>query len=130
MRYGKLLSYLGAWFFVVYGVLFSFIPYEVAAFVTDATPSSSSAAIDMRATYGGMSVAIGLIIYLLARDANTVRFAVIGLMMLMLCMATARILGIIADGDPNSLMWIYLGLEVVMASLCGLCLNLVKRRDA
>ncbi len=128
MSKGKLLSYVGSAFFVVYGISFSVIPHELAEFVTGATPGSPSAAIDLRATYGGMSVAVGVIIYLLANNTETVRIAVVSLLLLMLCMASTRVLGILLDGDPNSMMYVYLGLEVFTAGVCGVWLKMEGRR--
>ena len=62
-------------FFVLYGLAFTIAPFEMAAWVTGDAPGTPSAAIDMRATYGGMSIAVGLTILLLGLRAATVSLA-------------------------------------------------------
>ena len=122
MNYGQLLTFLGSLFFIVYGILFSILPTEASSFVTDSVPSSTSAFIDMRATYGGMSIGAGIILALLARNASTINIGVIALFLLMVCMASTRTIGIFVDGDPNVVMYVYLALEIVVAVLCVACL--------
>jgi hypothetical protein len=122
MKFGRILLLLGGGLFAFYGLLFSIAPVELAGLVTGHAPSLPSAVIDMRATYGGMSIALGIIFLLLARKEATIRIGVVGLFLVMVCMAATRLVGIAVDGDANAVMYAYLGLEVVAAVLCGIAL--------
>jgi hypothetical protein len=56
---GSVLIRLNAAFFVVYGLAFVLAPEAVGRAITGSAPDTSSGVIDMRATYGGMTVAVG-----------------------------------------------------------------------
>ena len=117
MKLAQTLIWLNAVFFAVYGVLFVFAPIAISHLVVDASPASPSALIDMRATYGGMSIAVGLLFAFLVQKKSTIRIGMIGVIMMMSCMAAGRLVGMIVDGDPNVVMYVYLILEIGMASL-------------
>ena len=85
--------------------------------------SSSSGLIDIRATYGGMSLAVGIILYLLATGKDTLKIGLISVSVLMLAMAMGRIIGIGLDGTPNIYMYIYLALELAVGILALLLLR-------
>ena len=70
MKLQRILVWLNALFFLAYGALFILAPGWAAALVTDTRPGSASGLIDMRATYGGMSLAVGLLFALLARNPS------------------------------------------------------------
>jgi hypothetical protein len=122
MKFARILLLLGSGIFALYGLLFSIAPVELARLVTGDAPSSPSALIDMRATYGGMSIAVGMILMLLALKEETIRIGVVSLLLVMVCMAATRIVGIAVDGDANIAMYFYLGLEIVAAVLCSIAL--------
>lgn len=73
--------------FFVYGLLFYVIPLEAFEFVVDGSVTSSSGVTDMRATYGGMSVGIGIILFMLGRNPQTVQLGLISVFVVMLGMA-------------------------------------------
>jgi hypothetical protein len=122
MKFARILLLLGSGIFALYGLLFAIAPVELARLVTGDAPSSPSALIDMRATYGGMSIAVGMILMLLALKEETIRIGVVSLLLVMVCMAATRIVGIAVDGDANIAMYFYLGLEIVAAVLCSIAL--------
>jgi hypothetical protein len=122
MKFARILLLLGSGIFALYGLLFSIAPVELARLVTGDAPSSPSALIDVRATYGGMSIAVGMILMLLALKEETIRIGVVSLLLVMVCMAATRIVGIAVDGDANIAMYFYLGLEIVAAVLCSIAL--------
>jgi len=117
MKIEKLLVQLTAVFFLIYGVMFTFYPGIFSNIVTGGIPSTSSGFIDMRATYGGLSFAVGVLILLLSRNNGTLKLGLLSVAVVLLSMAAARTLGIIADGNPNKLMYIYLAAEVVPSLL-------------
>ena len=113
-------------FFVLYGVAFTFFPVEMSSLVTGASPSTSSGIIDLRATYGGMSIAMGVTILMLGVDSDLVSLGLLVTAVVLLAMAGARTLGIILDGTPNPIMYIYLAAEL---SFAGLALYMRGRVD-
>ncbi len=113
MSLEKLLVQFTAAFFLIYGCMFALLPTTLADWVTGAAPTTSSGLIDMRATYGGMSIAVGIIMLLLASKHTTLRLGLLSVAIVLLGMASARALGIIADGSPNNLMYVYLAAEIV-----------------
>jgi len=120
---GKLLVLLTAAIFCAYGFIFVLFPVEALLFVVGGSVSTSSGVIDIRATYGGMSVGIGIVLYLLATTYGTLRIGLISVCLLMLGMAAGRIIGMVLDGSPNMYMYIYLALELSVSSLAVLLLR-------
>jgi hypothetical protein len=55
----RFVIFLAAIFFVLYGIAFSILPAEMSVLVTGSKPQGPSALVDFRATYGGMTVAVG-----------------------------------------------------------------------
>jgi hypothetical protein len=114
---GKLLVLLTAVIFFAYGLIFVFFPVQALLLVVGGSVSSSSGVIDVRATYGGMSVGVGIVLYLLATTHGALRIGLISVCLLMLGMAAGRIIGMVLDGNPNMYMYIYLVLELSVSSL-------------
>lgn len=113
MTLSRLFVLLTAGIFAVYGFAFVMAPEALALWATGATPNSPSAVTDMRATYGGMSLAIGGI--LIALSGDQIRLGLLAVLLLMASMALSRAFGMIMDGPTNSVMGAYLALEVVAA---------------
>ena len=104
-------AYLAAAFFVFYGLAFVIAPNAMAALITGNVIDTPSGLIDFRATYGGMAVAVGLLIYFLYRKQQVVG-AMNATAIVLFCMAAARTLGFVLDGSPNVLMILFLVLEI------------------
>lgn len=107
----KAIVWLTGLFFVLYGLGFTFAPAELAFLVTASSPSTSSGLIELRATSGGMGIAMGIIILFLAKTELSMSLLVTGVVLL--AMASARVIGIAIDGSPNSIMIVYLVAELV-----------------
>jgi hypothetical protein len=106
----KAVVWLTGLFFVIYGAAFVIAPVEMASLVTGGSPITSSGLIDLRATYGGMSIAVGSIICLLAMQNMGLSLLFTGIVLL--AMAAARIVGIVIDTNPNTIMIVYLVAEL------------------
>ena len=117
MKAAKFLVYAAGLFFVLYGVAFALFPVTLSVWVTGGSPSTSSGVIDLRATYGGMSVAVGAILLILGFHGEWISLGLWAIAIVLLAMAATRILGIILDGSPNLVMYIYLAAELLFASL-------------
>ena len=124
----KLLSALVIWgsalFFVGYGLGFVLFPAPLAGWITGSTPAGASALMDMRATYGGMTVAVGVLFGWLGHAEERRGLALMAIAVVLLAMAAGRGLGMLLDGAGNVFMWLYLAGELLFG---GLALWLAKR---
>ncbi len=123
MNPSKSLIVVTALIFLVYGALFVLFPIKLLDLVANGAVTSASGVIDMRATYGGMSFAVGSILFLLAKSEETIKVGLISVFLLMVCMATGRVVGIFVDQNANFMMYVYLVLEVIIAVLSAFLLN-------
>lgn len=112
---GKLVVLLTAAIFFIYGLLFIVFPAETFKYVTGGAVSSTSGVTDMRATYGGMSVGVGVILCILGMNQKTIKLGLVSVSVLMLGMAAGRLIGIVYDGNPNTYMYVYLALELIVS---------------
>ena len=117
LKLQQILLWFNSLFFVLYGLGFALFPEVLSLFISDTAPMSPSGLIDMRATYGGMSIAVGLIFWLLAKEAATARLGIIALIIVMAGMASGRLVGILFDGNPNGSMYLYLAAEIIIILL-------------
>ena len=91
---------------------------------------SSSETINLRATWGGALLGVGLAIGW-ARHETRARRIVSWVMWLMVGIGLARAVGFVLDGDPDRLQWIWIVAEVLIASGCaGWLLRSAPRRSA
>jgi len=100
--------------FLLYGIGFIFFPETFSLYVTDAVPNTKSGLIDMRATYGGMSIGFAVLLLLISQDSKIFMLGVKAIILIVGGMALGRITGMIIDGSPNTLMYIYLLLEIIV----------------
>lgn len=122
----KLFMLINASIFIIYGSVFVFFPVEALQYIVTDTPNSASSIMDIRATYGGMSIGVGSILYLLARGESTLRIGLLAVLFVMACMVSARLYSIIVDGSRNGYMHLYLILELVAVGLSIILLRLQK----
>ncbi|WP_038223042.1 DUF4345 domain-containing protein [Vibrio mediterranei] len=129
MIQAKLMVWITALIFSGYGVLFTLSPNTLFECVTDSALFSYSASIDVRATYGGMSVAVGIILILLVIKNETLKVSVVASTLLAGFMALARTVGIAIESQPNDTMLLYLLAEAFF-TLWGVFIlwKLPKRR--
>lgn len=123
MNFKTILIWINALVFIAYGLGFVFFPETLGLLITGSAPTTSSGLIDMRATYGGMTLGVGVLFGLSAGDPRTVQIGVWGIIVVMMCMAGARLFGMIQDGTPNSIMYIYFAVEITMAILASWALR-------
>ena len=110
---------LNAVFFTVYGSAFIFMPEMMLYWVTGSNLNTPSAIIDTRATYGGMSLAVGLLLHYFSIKEVYQKLGLIFVILLMGNMALGRSLGILIDGEANFIIWLYLVGELVTLSLAA-----------
>ena len=129
MNFSKLLIVLTALIFLIYGILFALFPISLLDLVVNGAVTSASGVIDMRATYGGMSFAVGCILLVLTKSADTIKTGLMNVFLLMFCMAAGRFIGICVDQNANAVMYVYLILEVIVAALSVLLLNVQPKLE-
>jgi hypothetical protein len=113
----KLLVYATAVFFIVYGALFLLIPTGMAYWITGAELNPASAVIDVRATYGGAQLAIGLMMFLVVKLKDDVELGLTFVAVVLLAMAFGRLVGLWSDGEANLVMYLYLAGELLFGAL-------------
>ena len=108
--------------FVVYGAAFLYAPATLFEMVTGAVLPGGAATIDARATFGGMSMGIGMVMFFLARCDKTLQQGLVLVATVNFGMAAGRTAGILLDGLANNTMFIYLALEIVatLVALIGI----------
>lgn len=122
----KLFVIFTALVFFIYGLFFVFSPVDMLQTVVNGTMTSQSGVTDIRATYGGMSVAVGIILFILSNKPKTLQLALTATLILTVCMAVARLIGIFADGETNNFMFNYLWLEISVAVITAILILLNK----
>lgn len=122
MSLQKFVIYLAVGFFLLYGVAFSIAPIAMSTLVTGSAPTGTSAIVDFRATYGGMTIAVGLILLYLSAIGQS-HASLVSIIIVLLGMAVPRTLGFILDGRANGLMYVYLILEIGGSALAWLALK-------
>jgi hypothetical protein len=112
--------------FVGFGVGFIVMPAELAELLTGAAPRKASAIIDMRATYGGVALGVGLFIGMCARRPEWLPAGLVAALLTSACLGAARLLGIIVDGSPNAFMVVFLLTEVASVALSAIARRQVR----
>jgi hypothetical protein len=117
MAFQRTLLWINCALFVVFGIGFIFIPAFLSNLITGSTPATTSALIDMRATYGGMALGIAIFFGICARNSDTVRIGLFASALVLSCIALGRIVGIFIDGNPNIFIYLLLSAEILFAAL-------------
>lgn len=112
--------------FFAFGLLFLLVPVEAFEWAVGQTLTSSSAITDLRAAYGGMSIAIGIMLVMMGMNPATIPMGLISVMVVMLAMAGGRVIGMFVDGGTNTLMVIYLVMEIAAAAFAFALLKTQK----
>jgi hypothetical protein len=114
---GKFVVTLTAIIFVLYGFGFAVSPESMSDLVTGGFPVTKSGLIDMRSTYGGLSIAVGALLWNLTRRSELLPLGLRAVAIIMGAMATTRTIGFVVDGSPNPTMWAFLVAEITAVSL-------------
>ncbi len=123
MKFPATLLWINAALFAAFGAGFIVAPAYLSQIITDATPGTTSAMIDMRATYGGMALGTGLLFGLCASQSGAQRVGLIASLLILAGIAAGRLAGIFLDGSPNSFMFILLAAELLFTGLAIVALK-------
>ncbi|MEM8766086.1 MAG: DUF4345 domain-containing protein [Pseudomonadota bacterium] len=112
----KLLVYTVSAFYLLYGLVFAASPSGMFLLINDAELTTNTALVDVRATYGGLTLAVGIAIAYLG-ITNRLSEALVVSAVMLFGMAIARAFGLFVDGPSNWLMYLYLALEIIGGGL-------------
>lgn len=127
MKYQIALIWVNSVFFTLYGLGFIFFPSTLFSFITHSELTSASALIDIRATFGGMSLGLGIVLALFTLEPSNHRLGLWAILIIMLGMAGARLLGLLQENSANNMMFIYLIAETGVALLALIALGYEKK---
>ncbi|MGF1748535.1 DUF4345 family protein [Vibrio cionasavignyae] len=128
MFQAKLMVWFTIIVFIIFGVLFVVAPSVMFERVTDAEITSTSGMIDISAMYGGLSIAVGVILAKLVWATDTLRTAVLAATWIASLMALTRWLAIAVVQSPNDTMWVFFFMEAVFAVWGMLILRKLRSR--
>lgn len=123
MSLARWVVWLNALVFLLFGLAASIAPASISLLTLDAAPASPAALIDTRATYGGMMMAVGVALAMMARDRELIRMGLLSVIALMGLMALTRSIGIVVDGSATPMMWLYLAAEILSLALAVFALR-------
>ncbi len=123
MSFPSVLLWINSILFVAFGAGFILVPDTLSLLITHSSPGTSSAVIDMRATYGGMALGIGLFFGLCAYRQTNILLGLIAALLVMTSVAGGRLFGIVMNGAPNLFMLILLAAELLFTVLLLLALK-------
>lgn len=111
MTFNKALVLVNGILFIGFGLGFMTAPVYFSALFTGAQLTTASAIIDVRATYGGMALGLGIWLVVCARQH--IRLGLIGAFAVLTSIVLARLVGIVLDGGANGFMYAFLAAEVL-----------------
>lgn len=123
MKFPTTLLWINAVLFVAFGAGFLIAPGFLSHFITGASPGTTSATIDMRATYGGVALGIGFFFGFCARQPDTLRVGLLASLLVLSGIVGGRLVGIFVDGSPNTFMFFLLATELLFVGLAALALK-------
>ncbi|MBL1417877.1 MAG: DUF4345 family protein [Moritella sp.] len=115
--------YFFAAVFIIYGVIGFLEPVSSVAnmgIIID----NNHAKIEVRATYGGLLVGLGVLFAYSASRDSSVRFGLVAIICILTTVGLSRLYGIIVDGDNETIQWDFLIMELVGAVIAALILFL------
>ena len=110
--------------FLFYGTAFLFWPQIFLLRQLGEVPVMPSTLIDVRATYGGLSLGLAVVLFKLAGEPTTQRAGVWTVILVLGGMAVGRCYGLIVDGSANGFMYLYLALEILAVAVSFVVLAL------
>ena len=127
MTFARVLLHLGAMVFVIVGIGFLIVPTEWAG-LTEISLPTAMARTDLRATYGGLDLAVGIFLWMCARRDDWIRPGLVALALTAAGFGGGRLVGIVAEGSAAPLMLLFLAIEAVIVIVALATLR--RLRDA
>jgi hypothetical protein len=112
VKFARVLLLLSAAVFMIVGMGFLIVPAGWAA-ITEISLPTAMARTDLRATYGGLDLAVGIFLWICARRDQWIRPGLVALALTAAGFGGGRLVGIVAEGSAAPLMLIFLAIETV-----------------
>lgn len=125
MKFAKALIFISGVLFIGFGAGFVFAPHFFFNSFTGGLLTTTSSAIDMRATYGGLGLGVG-IWFLLCAQQN-LRLGLSGAIAVFSSIVFGRIVGFGLDGNANIVMYVFVVLEAVFLTAAFLVLQRIGK---
>ena len=116
MKLARALTFASALIFVVVGAGFLLIPQQFGHVLELSLPTAM-ARTDVRATYGGLELGLGIFLILCVVRREWIRPGLWALALTVGGFATGRVVGFVAEGTINNFMLFFLVLELAVALL-------------
>ncbi len=129
MKFSSSLLWANGLLFVLFGIGFLLQPVQLAMLITQSAPVSSSGLTDMRATYGGLSLGLGLFLGHCART-GAYRSGLLASLSVLSCAALGRLLGFFMDGKPTLMMVLLLAAEIIFSILSVVVLTVSDNKNS
>jgi hypothetical protein len=110
---------INALLFVIFGLAFVFVPDQASPMFLGVPAPGGDLLVDMRATYGGLSLAVGVAMGYCAYRSELLKPGLILALLVTLGLLTGRVVGIVDAGSVGPAMYQSLGFEVFLSSLFG-----------
>jgi len=127
MKVANNLLWVNALLFLAFGLGFMFAPAFFSQTITGASPATSSAMIDMRATYGGIALGLAIFWGWCARERNTQHAGLLSSLLVLAATTIGRVIGMVVDGSPNIFMFILLTAELIFVGLIVFALKQIEK---
>jgi len=124
MTLARALIFVSAVIFVVVGAGFLLIPKQFGDVLEISLPTAM-ARTDVRATYGGLELGLGIFLILCVVRSEWIRPGLWALALTVGGFAFGRVVGFVAEGTLNNFMLFFLALELAVALLA---LFLLRRK--
>ena len=125
LKFAKALILINGILFIGFGLGFILAPVFFSTLFTGGHFTTPSAIIDVRATYGGL--ALGLGIWLVICTKQNVRLGLVGSFAILASLIIGRVTGIALDGSANIFMQIFLAAEVLFLLATWYALRAIKQ---
>jgi len=103
--------------FVAYGVMFVFWPVGSFATIFGAEPGTAAGLVEVKATCGGMAIALGAVLVMTSLREETMLLGAKMIFAIMMIVAVLRAYGMLTAGGASSLVIGYFIFELMVAAL-------------
>lgn len=128
MKFSNGLVLVNGILFIGFGLGFILAPVFFFTLFTDGQLTTPSAIIDVRATYGGLGLGLG--IWLITCAKRNIRLGLVGSLIVLAAIVIGRITGIALSGHANTFMYVFLAAELAFFLATWYALRMSNNENA